>query len=391
MILSRRGRKAFRLNDLVACVVLGVLVLGLFAPAAEKPRDAAARTACQNNLKMLGLSVHNYASAYQSKIPALTCDVKRPKYGAYNGNMFFSLLPFLEQEQYFETGLKNPKNTWYAATAPATTLPFSTTPPGKDGTPLSSHPFDVFQCPADRTIVKGLSANQTYTHTKTTPYYFPWAASSYAANFQVFGTMNQLDGGGDSGGNFCAPVFNIGNIPDGTSNTIFFGEQFAACGSSAGSLWAYPGIGNYSDKAYTEGAPAPHGANGLSNTEKETTGKYWAPVFANSSKKFGFAEGGIDGSIFRHHNPLPEDGKAGKRDKKPIAAPYAANRYWDAPPQVDIKQAQCDKSRLQSFHPSGLNIGMGDGSVRFVTGKVTQPTWYSAVCPADGYPLGADW
>jgi uncharacterized protein DUF1559 len=385
MKLSQRSRPAFRLNDLVAVIVIVVLVVGLFAPAAEKPRADAARTQCVNNLKQLTLSVHNYASAYQNTLPALTCDVAKPKYGVFNGDMLFTLLPFLEQDAYFQVAYQTPVCTWYAPIAPSTTLPFSTTPPGKERLPLSTHAFKVYQCPADTTIVKGLSANQTSTNTTTAPYYFPWAGSSYAANYQMFGVVNSLGDDKSKVGNSCGPAFNIGNIPDGSSNTVFFGEQFAACGSSAGNLWAYPGIGNYSDKRYTSepGTAAPAGTHGMTNTAEKTTSKFWTPVFANSNKTYGFTGGGKNGSIFEYNIE--------NRDAKPIAAPYAAGQFWDAPPQFDIRQAQCDKSRLQSFHPGAVAVGMGDASVRIVSGKVTQATWYAAICPADGNLLGSDW
>jgi hypothetical protein len=380
---SQRNRPAFRLKDLVAVVVLLVLSLGLLAPAAEKPKQDAARAACINNLKQVGLAVHNYASAYQNNLPALTSDVARPKYGTYNGGILFTLLPFLEQEAFFGNGLTNSLCTWYGPIAPSLTQPFSTTPPGKAGLPLSAQPLQVYQCPADTTIVKGLSANQTSAHTTTPPYYFPWAGSSYAANYQVFGAVNRFDD--DKYGNACGPTFNIGNIPDGNSNTVFFGEQFAACGSSAGNLWAYPGIANYGQTRYTSaaGTAAPQGSNGLINTPTKTTGKYWCPAFANSSAAFGFTAAGLSGSIFQNNS---QGGAA-----KMISPPFAAGQFWDAPPQTDITQAQCDKSRLQSFHPGVTAVVMGDASTRFVSGKLTQATWYSAVCPADGIPLGADW
>jgi hypothetical protein len=382
MTLSRRGRAAFRLNDLVAILVVVVLTVGVLAPAAEKPKEEEARVACSNNLKQLGLAVHNYAGAYQNAIPALTCDERRAKYGAYNGNLYFTLLPFLEHADLFETGMKNARCTWYAATAPATDLPFKTSPPDKSAEPLSAHPIKVFQCPGDATVVKGLSANQTATNTTTAPYFFPWAASSYAVNYQVFGVVNRLKE--TTWGNACGPAFNIGNIPDGTSNTIFFGEQFAACGGSAGSLWAYPGIGNYGRTEYTTeaGTAAPNGASGLINTPEKTTGRLWCPAFANNQETYGFTAGGKAGSIYEYNLEHPE---------KHLTAPYDAGKFWDVPPQIDIRQADCDKSRLQGHHPEVAAVGMGDGSVHFVNSKVTQPTWYAAICPADGTPLGTDW
>jgi prepilin-type processing-associated H-X9-DG protein len=52
---------------------------------------------------------------------------------------------------------------------------------------------------------------------------------------------------------------------------------------------------------------------------------------------------------------------------------------------------QCDPARAQSPHPGGINVCMGDGSVRFVSSGISAATWASACDPQDGVPLGADW
>ena len=92
----------------------------------------------------------------------------------------------------------------------------------------------------------------------------------------------------------------------------------------------------------------------------------------------------LKGSVF--------DYNAGEPAPAPlVATPYAVGQYWDAPPQTDISQSQCDKSRLQSFHKKYVVVTMGDGSVRIVNGNISQATWYAAIMPADGNPLGSDW
>jgi hypothetical protein len=366
-------------------VAIVCIAIGFFLPAGRHVREASARTQCINNNKQLGLAVHNYASARQNTLPALTSDMAMLQYGAYNGGILIALLPYLEQEVLFESGaMRLPSCTWYAPVPPDSVEPFSTTPPGKISRPLSELPMKVYQCPADATIINGYSGNQNDGHTATAPSPFSWAASSYAANYQVFGTKN--DFGSPASGNFCGPEYDIVRIPDGTSNTVFFGEQFSACGSTAGSLWAYPGIGNYSGSQYTTepGARVPVGVrDNIVNTEGATDSYLWAPVFANSNPDYGFAAGGRNGSIF--------ESNARRRDRAPLAEPYAFGQYWDAPPQAGITQSQCDKSRLQSFHTAAVIVCMGDGSVRVVNTNVSQATWYAAILPADGNPLGSDW
>jgi hypothetical protein len=385
MYPSRRPRPAFRLGELIAVVFFLIIGVGLLLPALQQPRVKASRTQCINNNKQLGLAVHNYAFSYQKALPALTSDVKAPKFGRYNGGVLFTLLPYLEQEDRFAAATRQlPDCTWYGPMPPDSILPFSAQGTASRSFPLCTLPLKVFACEADESARAGLlSANESAPYWSTASP-SDWAGSSYSANYQVFGSQNDL--GSKESGNACWPKYNIDNVPDGTSNTVFFGEQFAACGNSAGNLWAYPGIGNYSGTEYTStpGARAPSGiGNSIVNTPKSTNSNLWSPVFANSHGARGFSTGGLAGSIFEFNNK--------KSVPTPLQPPYAMGQYWDAPPQIGITPDQCDKSRLQSFHTGNVVVCMGDGSTRVIGGLVSQATWHAAIVPDDGVALGTDW
>ena len=381
---ERRSGPHFTLVEL-GVVIASILLLGsLVIPGILKARASAARIQCINNNKQLGLSVHNYASAYQNDLPALTSDRADKRHGDYNGGLLLTLIDFVESTPLFHNGaLLLPDSTWYAPIPPDTTPPLSATPPGASGLPIASLPLKVYACPADATIVNGRSANQTRTNTSSPPY-FPWAAASYSGNYQVFGIENDL--GSATSGNACWPKYKINGIPDGTENTIFFAEQFAACGSTAGNLWVYPGIGNYSSTVYSSvpGARPPVGVDdSIVNTAEATNGKLWTPAFANSNAKYGFTAGGINGSIFEYAKRRPA--------ATPLVEPYAAGHYWDAPPQTGIGRWECDKARPQSFHTSAIVVCMGDGSTRVVSGGVSQAIWHAAIVPDDGAKLAQGW
>jgi prepilin-type processing-associated H-X9-DG protein len=51
----------------------------------------------------------------------------------------------------------------------------------------------------------------------------------------------------------------------------------------------------------------------------------------------------------------------------------------------------CQSWRAQSPHPGGINAGLMDGSVRFISAGISQTTWEDACDPQEGNPLGSDW
>ena len=91
-------RSAFTLIELLVVIaIIGVLV-GLLLPAVQQAREAARRNACTNNMKQIGLAVHNYADANQEELPMCTWYGGRNAAGKKDlGSPFVALLPFMEQ------------------------------------------------------------------------------------------------------------------------------------------------------------------------------------------------------------------------------------------------------------------------------------------------------
>jgi prepilin-type processing-associated H-X9-DG protein len=111
-------------------------------------------------------------------------------------------------------------------------------------------------------------------------------------------------------------------------------------------------------------------------------GRYPASIQDGTSNTIFFAErhqvcGGVP-------NAWAYDGESSSW--VPAFAHASAEKFQAMP-----SEGQCDPSRAQSPHAGGINVALGDGSVRFVSEKVSPQTWWYACTPAGGEVLGPDW
>jgi prepilin-type N-terminal cleavage/methylation domain-containing protein len=285
--LLRRWR-GFTLIELLVVIAIIAILIGLLLPAVQKVREAAARTQCANNLKQMSLATVNASDTNRGLMPPGDGLYPIPRPAANNSyaSVFFHILPYIEQDNAYKATLQPPPD------------PHN----GDNGNNPTYSPFwnvlkvniSTYICPSDPTNNGTGGWNS--------------GLSSYAYNAQMF------------------PVYWNGykrfpaSITDGTSNTIFFTEQRAAC------------TGFWPD---------------------------WGPSVGDASW------------------PQPTG---------------PAARYLLQPPAMpDCPFSDGSRYVAISPHSGGINVGLGDGSIRSVSQGVSPSTWWWAMTPAGGEVLGNDW
>ncbi len=210
MLLVRLWRRSsgFTLIELLVVIAIIAILIALLLPAVQKVREAANRAQCQNNLKQITLATINCADSNRTVMPSGICHYPSGNWNTTDnfGSIFFHILPYLEQTNFWKTGYTPPfqdDHVWNGGSTTWNSNIYSGPTPA------------VYVCPSDPTNLHGNSG------------YSGWGVGSYAYNHQLF----SWDQGGSS-----LPRYPV-SIPDGTSNTIFFTERIAVNTANPGSWW----------------------------------------------------------------------------------------------------------------------------------------------------------
>jgi len=232
-------KAGFTLIELLVVIAIIAILVALLLPAVQQAREAARRSQCKNNLKQMGLALHNYHDVH-SAFPPGWAQMKSAKgydpnptyvhsgtgYINVPGNVTFPawgwgamLLPYLDQLALYQRGI-------------GADVPLSDE---GDAADISKISLVVFACPSDvgPKVRNGVSGSQLVA-----------AKSNYAANWGHRVSSNPSYLGGDK--DVTTGLFwgnsrvRVRDVTDGTSNTIAIGET----------VWSHSDGANWNAKAW---------------------------------------------------------------------------------------------------------------------------------------------
>jgi prepilin-type N-terminal cleavage/methylation domain-containing protein len=363
---SDRPRLGFTLIELLVVIAIIAILIGLLLPAVQKVREAAGRTQSSNNLKQIGLAMHNAHDTMGAFPPILVNQWAsffangsvhyRGPYLPDNQNtagldkttFFYALLPFLEQQplhdsiagyQYFLLGQRKDDSTKM----------------------VGSQGLKVLQAPNDGS--KYQQVNWQWPFTNPSELVVQQTLTSYAPNARVFGqftpggTMSVWDVSWSNAG---GGVMRVTGISDGTSNTIAVCEKQMVTGDATLSFkdWG------------TIGGTAPGFSDGVN---------IWA---ATDTQPEGVAFFGCN-----CNNPnVTWDDKDGQW--------WLGNCYFGGtveyfqPPVRRPIPTQQNAFNIYPFNSGDIVLVLlCDGSVRSITTQISVPVWSAAVTPNAGEPI----
>jgi prepilin-type N-terminal cleavage/methylation domain-containing protein len=349
---SNSVRWAFTLIELLVVVAIIGILISLLLPAVQKVRESANRAKCSNNLRQIGLALHNYHDANGS-FPTVfkllpgddpTVPFKAATYGA---SVFVLILPYLEQDNVYRQidttkGALSTDNMPPANPAYSTALPVFLCP----SSPYSSPTADYAQ-----------ELERSFGNFNVQVHYPPgliFGRTDYAPDAGMSADVVGIDIKSDASiiVQPPAPASRITDILDGSSNTIMLVEDAGrpAWYSNKGLVTSGPAIGTY--EAGPNG-PAPQGGGAWADPLN-----YIATNGADPSGTGIAAGGGFLG--------IPE-------------APWSCALMCS------------NDSEIFAFHVGGTNVVMGDGSVLFLKAGLSMTQMAALLSKAGGEVLNFDY
>jgi prepilin-type N-terminal cleavage/methylation domain-containing protein/prepilin-type processing-associated H-X9-DG protein len=350
MLIQRRG--GFTLIELLVVIAIIAVLIGLLLPAVQAAREAARRMSCVNNLKQMGLGLHNYESSNGAFPPATI--LVYPAAGAGKPTWQGSWSINARIAPYLELGpLYNEINFTFTYSDPPNTT-------------VANTPIKLLFCPSDPgpTIDNSTIPNGQDTGNATSSYgqfvgdWFVWAQGA-PRNVSAFG-----------------PNFSrvLANFTDGLSNSMAASEGF---------------IGHLQARACYSWPTSPPGMSPTSVPTPDVSVATLTSLLSacSSSSRFGQGAGHtrwVNGGVY--YSGITTAVPPNTNVNYPgFSGPFD----WVS---IDENNGGPTYASLSasSYHSGGVNVLMADGSVRFVKNTVNGFTWRALGSIAGGEVISAD-
>jgi prepilin-type N-terminal cleavage/methylation domain-containing protein/prepilin-type processing-associated H-X9-DG protein len=362
-----RSRRGFTLIELLAVIAIMAVLIGLLFPAVQAAREIARRSYCANNLRQIGLALHQYHAA--NEVFAMGCSFQAPgppldtQLAMWNSfSAQAALLPYLDHAPLYGA------------------LNFSLSPLDYDGsnTTVVFRVVGTFICPSDTNAGAGHQNINDYAASfgATTDDLYDWgdSGSALATNFQI--------PHGSSGLFTFGIPYGLRDCTDGASNTIAYAEWLVGDGRGTFYGGQDPGSTYRGNGFMTATGNNPTYASAFQNSSAVMAGlqacatQFEASAITIDYKGWYWAMGSTGFSMFNTIQ-VPND----------AAFPFGVCRFGGTPNDWP------DNSTFigaQSAHPGGINGLMGDGSVRFVKDSITRRVWWSIGTRGGGEIISSD-
>jgi prepilin-type N-terminal cleavage/methylation domain-containing protein/prepilin-type processing-associated H-X9-DG protein len=367
------GRLGFTLIELLVVIAIIAVLIALLLPAVQSAREAARRIQCTNNLKQIGLGLHNY----HSSIGVFPLGVSR--YGlitAYEWDSWSGhalMLGALEQTTLynaanFSLGNNMPNSYGYYANSTVTSTRIS-----------------VYLCPSDANAgsLQVLRTADNRTDTLDVSYLASAGTTTNSPNNTA--PTNTWATQGSTGLFWWYTSYGIQNVTDGTSNTVAYSEGLVSNfgGSNAGA---------------TDNAGMSTSYGGTSTTGVSAAGGAAQQYDANQNPAAVIAGLQACTTAIQNRTGLNntrgifwEVGSLGMTMFNTIAPPNSTVYNWgDCRFTTGGYPNDATFSNANSNHSGGCNVLMADGSVHFIKSSINQSTWWALGTRANGEVISSD-